>query len=212
MSFPKKCPHCKKDLHPNIVSSSEHARIGNLWYRAEIHACPFCKNPIFVLRNGPTQDISQLTCVPYYFPMDSFVAVPELIERLSPNACASYTQSIQARSHDFDRLVGAGLRITLEWLMFDYLTKLKNHTTSELEGKKLHQLIDMVKQYNPSQYTDICTKLIRIYGNDQIHLFKKTDLTDGEIIAAFGILFDIIESEIKVINANNRLQGLPEII
>lgn len=212
MSFPKKCPHCQKDLHPNLVSSSEHARIGDFWYRSEIHACPFCKNPIFVMRNGVTQDISTYTHVPYYFPLVSFVSVPKLIERLSPNACASYTQSIQAKAHGFDRLVGAGLRITLEWLMFDYLTKLKNHTATELEGKKLHQLIDMVKQYNPAQYTDICTKLIRIYGNDQVHLFKKTDLKDDEIITAFEILFDIIESDIKVLNANNRLQGLPEII
>ena len=213
MKFPDKCPFCHKDIKENMRQASSPVKIGNFYYRSEIHACFHCSMPLFSYRECFFPEFDEKTRIIQTFPLPTpSVSIPPHVAHLSPDASQTYSQAIQAQEFGYDRLVGAGLRKTLEWLMFDYLVKLKGIPASDLESKRLVDLIKMVAGHNQNQYTDICAKLIRLYGNDHVHLFPKTDLSDDEIITAFQILFEIIEAEIIVLNANNRLEGLPEII
>lgn len=199
MEFPTKCPYCGKDIIPNeIVCATDHKKSS-----IAIHNCIHCNKPIFLI-----EKIDRKQKKPFnkeiisFYPIVQQANLQERIQVLSPLACKTFDQTLNAKEHGFDMLVGAGLRISLEWLVWDYLTKVKNYADEYLEKLKLYQRIELMCD---NSYKEVCTKLIRCYGNDQIHIKKKLDFTDNEVIEIFKLLCALIDAELQINEVNDRL-------
>lgn len=142
-------------------------------------------------------------CFCYPIPTE-IVDLPNRIKDLSPNAFTAYQQTIKSQNNGYNMLVGAGLRIALEWLVWDYLIKVKNFTEEELKPLRL---VDRIKKMDSNFYTNVCTKLIRLFGNDSIHIIKMLDFSDDEVIEIFNILCTLIDNELSILEVNERLNS-----
>lgn len=192
MEFPKKCPYCGKDINPepyNISRSSTNK------LQVYFCNCEHCKEPIVI-----TENYGEIVNV---FPNKTFAVLPNRIQKLSHNACKAFEQALQAKSLDLDFLVGAGLRIALEWLVWDYLVSFKQVPEDEIKDLTLKKRIDKM---NTGHYAKICAKLIRLFGNDEIHIIKMLNFSVDTVISAFYNLCNLIASEIEICEINEQLE------
>lgn len=194
MDFPSKCPYCGKDIVENCEK-----QIFDTYNSIGIHKCIHCAKPIFIIERKDSEGHWKIV---HHYPTISFLDFPKRIKELSPIAFKTYEQTIKAKDQGFDMLIGAGLRIALEWLVWDYLIKIQDKTESELERLKLHERINLM---NKSFYTEVCTRLIRLFGNDSVHIIKKLDFNDDEVIEMFNLLCSLIDSELQIKEVNARL-------
>ena len=195
MEFPSKCPYCGKD-NVNNLSTSARDQFG---YLVEIHTCIHCSNPIFVIKNLNTDWKDEII---HYFPTVTITDFPKRIKKLSPNAYKAYEQTIKAKEQGLDMLVGAGLRIALEWLVWDYLVKINNCKETDLEKLTLAKRIEKMSH---TFYTEVCTRLVRLFGNDSVHIIKQLDFSTEEVIEVFNMLCSLIDGELQIKEVNDRL-------
>lgn len=202
MKFPSKCPHCGKDNVPHRQSSTATSPTA-VGISLELHRCVHCNKPIFIaVETYKISDTMTRSDIIYYYPAVTMVEFPNRVKELSPNAHKTYEQTIKAKEESLDMLVGAGLRIALEWLVTDYLVKVKGCVQTEIEKLKLYERIDKMKC---DFYTEVCTRLIRLYGNDNVHTKKKLDFTEDEVIEMFNLLCSLIDSELQIKEVSERL-------
>lgn len=210
MQFPSKCPYCGKDIVPNCTSSVNDLDFvlslnnnDQLRNTLELHRCIHCKKPIFVVfAEVVNKNTIKKSDVIFYYPTVQSVDFPDRIKKLSPTAHKTYEQTIKAKEQGFDALVGAGLRISLEWLVWDYLIKVAGKTESELEKLKLYERIKLM---NTNFYTEVCTRLIRLFGNDNVHIVKQIDFSVDEVLEIFELLCSLIDGELQIKEVNERL-------
>lgn len=202
MIFPKKCPYCGKDNVPHRQSSTAISPT-TVGISLELHRCVHCNKPIFVaVETKKIAETMTRSEIIYYYPTVTTVEFPTRVKELSPNAHKTYEQTIKAKDESLDMLVGAGLRIALEWLVTDYLVKVKGCVQTDIEKLKLYERIDKMKC---DFYTEVCTRLIRLYGNDNVHTKKKLDFTEDEVIEMFNLLCSLIDSELQIKEVSERL-------
>lgn len=212
MDFPSKCPYCGKDIQPNlIVHIWEHGDFYNTacnnGLKIELHRCIHCKKPICVVKKeSVVGDKLSSSNIIYYYPISNCVELPKRIQQLSPIAYKTYQQTIKAKEQDYNMLIGAGLRIALEWLIWDYLIKVKGKSKAELEKLTLYKRIELM---NANFYTEVCTRLIRLFGNDSVHIIKQLDFSIDEVIEIFNMLCVLIDSELRINEVNERLPKKP---
>lgn len=211
MNFPSKCPYCGKDNVPNkrnsVTQNIGLTNKGYLQFNLEIHQCVHCKECIFLVKEVfKIGEVIKESNIINCFPVITTVDFPNRIEKLSPNAYKTYEQTIKAKEQGFDMLVGAGLRIALEWLVTDYLVKVKGNDRDAVEKLKLYERIN---EMNCDFYTEVCTRLVRRYGNDNTHVKKKLDFTEDEVIEMFNLLCSLIDSELQIKEVNDRLPKKP---
>lgn len=199
MEFPKKCPYCGKDNIEHCVTNA--TANGCI---VEIHRCIHCDRFIFVIKQLiGAKDYHSLQ-ITHYYPTATTVDFPKRIQDLSPNAYKTYEQTIKAKEQGLDMLVGAGLRIALEWLVWDYLVKIKGLPEVDLEKLKLAKRIEKM---NSDFYTNVCTRLIRLFGNDSVHIIKQLDFSTDEVITVFDMLCSLIDNELQIKEVNDRLSA-----
>lgn len=196
--IPKKCPYCKMDFAENPISSSGFWE-DEVYYSFSIHACVHCQRQVAcILEHDKSGGETRLVhCAPPEIPD---IKIPSFIKDLSPNAYEAYRQSLEALSSGLPMLVGAGLRIALEWLVTDYLVAFKGMTLSDVEKLKLHARIE--KMCEESMYMKTCATLIRVFGNDTIHTINKMHIPQEEAFLAFENLCMLINSEKQIRDAN----------
>lgn len=214
MEFPKKCPYCGKDIVPNCKNSVSEINKDQKYtpgvappqqrgLTLVLHRCIHCKKPIFVVQDETFAGGRVLReDIIHYYPTVTNVDFPKRIQDLSPTAYKTYEQTIKAKEQGFDMLVGAGLRIALEWLVWDYLIKIKGLPEADLEKFTLAKRIE---QMNSDFYTNVCTRLIRLFGNDSVHIIKQLDFSTDEVITVFDMLCSLIDNELQIKEVNDRL-------
>ncbi len=203
MNFPTKCPYCEKDIIQNRTTRTNDASTKGGRFVVEVHRCIHCSRPIFilieqVLDGQILKDKSIIHC----FPIKAINPLSKKIQELSPKAYQAYEDAIQAESQGFTTLVGVGLRIALEWIVWDYLIKVKNYTEKQLTNDKL---VDLINKMEGNFYMNVCATLVRIFGNDSVHIRKQTAFSIEEASTAFVQLCGLIESELKIQEINTRL-------
>lgn len=202
MVFPNKCPYCGKDNVPHRVSTTAISPT-TAGTSLELHRCVHCNKPIFVaIETYKIAETMTRSDIVYYYPAITTIEFPKRVKELSPNAHKTYEQTIKAKEQGFDMLVGAGLRISLEWLVTDYLVKVKDLVQSDVEKLKLYERINKM---NCDFYTEVCTRLVRLYGNDNAHIKKKLDFSEDEVIEMFSLLCSLVDSELQIKEVNERL-------
>lgn len=212
MKFPEKCPHCGKDINDKYPIKSIYEDSDEHGIVAQLHRCIHCDKPIFVFReycigfvkgspNGFNSTIEAEDILSYY-PTNPTIDLPKHIKEISPESCKIYSDTYNAYQNGLNSLVGSGLRMALEWLVWDYLIKIKNIPETDVEKLKL---FERIQKMDAPLYTNICAKLIRLFGNDQVHIIKKLDFTFDEVFNAYNILCDLINNELDLIEIQKRL-------
>lgn len=205
MKFPKKCPYCGKDNTENLVEQLCTSPKSTTGVAMQAHRCVHCQKYIFVFRgyiaskNGPVVDPDSIIC---YYPTTLNIEYPERVKELSPQSFKIYNDTCNAYENNMDTLVGAGLRMALEWLVWDYLIKFKQTPQADIEKLTLAKRIALM---DANFYTKICAKLIRLFGNDQVHIIKMLDFSPEEVFSAYRYLCNLIDAEMEIAEINKRL-------
>ncbi len=201
MNFPTKCPHCGKDIVENEIGRipqdiNIYSDIQIVWHR-----CIHCKESFFVINKFNNNNF-HLPEIIQQIPPTQVSDYPKQVKELSPEAFKTFQQTIQAQQMGFDKLVGAGLRIALEKLVWDYLIKLKGFTETQLKNLDLCSRINKI---DGDSYKQVCSHIIRKFGNGSVHILKQIDFNVDEVIELYKILVEIINTEITLIEAEKRL-------
>nr|DAT92128.1 MAG TPA: zinc-ribbon domain protein [Caudoviricetes sp.] len=192
VEFPDKCPYCDKDF--SFETTYYPVEWGKDYYI--IANCIHCGGAVLSIYDCLTGSTI------HTYPSKSIVSIPQEVRDLSPAACEIYEQAMEAKSTKLNHLVGPGVRMALEWLIWDYLINFKGIPQQEIENKKLARRLDYIQG---DQYKAVCAKIIQLFGNDEIHIIKKYNIDTDEAIKALQILFDLIYSEIFIQNVNAKL-------
>ena len=183
-----KCPKCKSEIK---TFSQAHTYNSLTVY---FYDCPICKRP-FVAEKGLTGK----RLVEKFDEIQD--KMPPRIKDLSPDAYKYYSNSLVLNLNRFGSFAGDGLRMALEWLLWDYLVKFRKAPEAEIKSAKLHDLIQMMTKSQESLflYAEICSDIVRIYGNDVVHVQKKLpDLSFDQALFAFEKLCGFIDAELQI--------------
>lgn len=211
MNFPAKCPYCGKDNVPKVTQ--QEYELGTICpLKIEIHHCIHCKKTIFAIRQSGFDEYNRHCDGEYIFvyPTTTTVPLSKRIKELSPNAFGIYYQVSQAKSIGCDALVRGGIRIALEYLLFDYLVKLKNYDADTVSKmpliKRCEEYCNDKKSDKYSQnIVDTCTRLVRLVGNEVIHGKEPLPFDTKEVQEAFELLCKFIDLELQMESISNRL-------
>jgi len=204
MNFPEKCPYCGKDnIEHKICHQTENTNDFKK-HGVELHTCVHCGKPIFVFQEELWHNDGMVCSkILHYFPhVHSIADYPKKVQDLSPKAFEIYRQTIEAKEAGLESLIGAGLRMALEQLVWDYLLNIKKKTSDEIENLNLSERIKLM---NVGFYTKVCMRLVRLFGNDTVHVIKLLDFSNDEAIEAYKTLCDLIDSEITILQNHERL-------
>ncbi len=208
MNFPEKCPYCHKDNIQNsksriIEKSNKFTDFQQNTTVLELHRCIHCNEPIFVVKEevGVSQNMVKSKII-YCYPISEYNDLPKSIKNLSPNAYRIYTQTMKAKEECLSDLIGAGLRMALEWLVWDYLINVK-----EIKQDNIIKLTlaNRIEKMNCDFYTEVCTRLIRLFGNDSVHIIKMINFSIDEVVNCFKMICGLIDSELKINEINSKL-------
>ncbi len=206
MEFPKKCPYCGKDIVKNCIKQIKHP-YPHCYITIELHTCIHCEKPITCISYlGLSNKNSDYEFV---YPPTEPIAIPKRIKQLSLEAHNAFTQSIFAKNSGCDMLVGAGVRIATEHLVYNYLTQVKECKETDLKGKTLGGLIPYI---SGDLYKKICSKLLLLYGNSGSHRDNKNELNEDEAISAFIQLCLLIDGEIQMLGVAGRLPQTAKLV
>lgn len=208
MEFPSQCPHCGKDIADFVPDDTHYfPKDEKHGVAASNYICMHCKNSIYILRGyivkGATKQKETVKdCILSYYPQSASFKYRESVKNLSPNAYKVFFATVCANSEPTLPLVGAGLRMSLEWLVYDYLIKVKGFTEHSLEKATLAQ---MIEKMNAGTYVDVCAKIIKTFGNDSIHVLRKYDITIDEAFSIYDTLCALIDAELIVLDVKKRI-------
>ena len=186
MKFPEKCPHCGKDIVENSVCETpEKIENLNFGFQAEVHRCIHCNDYIFALRScfknkaGITPNPKEIEC---YLPVTKYVAYPQRVKDFCPEAYEIYLHACNARDIGLDSIVGAGLRMAVEHLVWHYLVDIQNVPKEKLEGKMLGNLIPMLEG---TIKNSLYLQILKYFGNKIIHVTDAPNFTPEEAFESF---------------------------
>lgn len=209
MNFPEKCPYCGKDTRENVKIHQYDPVNQIIKYGVELHTCLFCNNPIFVLKEEYwCEDKIETSKILKYFPPNTSVEYPERTMLLSLKAYEIYKQTLQAKEHGFDLLLGAGMRMAFEQLILDYLVKIKEKSIAELSKM---QPAARIKLMDAEYYEKVRMRYLTLYGNDSIHAIQKNNFTPDEINTAmetYQLLCEQIDHELQGIWLAERIKDM----
>ena len=201
MDFPTKCPYCGKDMTHNFHSQYVLDRL-----IIEVHDCFHCHNLIILIYKPYTDEkgIYQRDLL-HYYPSAPSTDLPKSINELSPKGYKIFEDTLYAKSLGIETILGAGIRMALEWVIYDYLIKIKGKTESEIKDLTNYERIRLID--DKSIYTSICANLIRIIGNKSVHLLDMLNFSVDEVIGLFRIFCGLIDNEIKIKEAQEKLKS-----
>lgn len=193
MELPNKCPHCGKDIAYNSYVN---------FHNIKIFTCQHCFKYVIAIYDDNIEKVSELTGIEYcndkaslicYFPFIPAVNISDELSNLSPDAIKIYKESLSNKALGFTTLSGAGIRIALDYLVWDYLIKIVGKSEDEIKSLTLNEKIKLMPI---SKETEICAHIIRIFGNNYIHPYKDFDCTLDEAIQLFEYIVDSLSKEI----------------
>ena len=222
MKFPDKCPKCGKDNVPNLVIERNEYVAGPC-LDVEVHRCIHCNEPIILVgtvineEGYNSYDLTQVAKSEDYifcYPTSNQTNMPERVQKLSPKANEIYLQVIKAQEVGADALVRGGMRIVLEYLLYDYLVSVKNW-----DCKKAHDM-DLFTRCNEyckdkkddkyfQGFADTCTRLVRLVGNELIHDKQPLPFDNKEVLETFIAFCNFLDLELHMASIGQRLPSKP---
>lgn len=114
--------------------------------------------------------------------------------------------SLVAKISDLKEFAGVGLRMALENLIYDYLIKILGLKEVDISNLSLKQMCDkMTGSKNYLFYADICCTIIRVFGNDSVHIKRNyPEIKLNDAFDCYETLCTLIESEKNLLTINEK--------
>lgn len=175
--FPDYCPICHYSLEPRRQGLGHFNESKGLGGALEIvFQCPRerCQS-FFIARYGTRYGIQRLSeCVPFE-PTD--MEYPENIRTISPDFCAIANEAEKAEGQHWKLVAGPGYRKALEFLIKDYLCRLR---PADAEKIKTAQLGPCIANYVENEKVKTTASRAAWLGNDETHYLRKWEDKDLE--------------------------------
>lgn len=142
---------------------------------------------------GAADNVYYLKGVQPYAPEKRYFS--EVIEEISKEFCDFYNEALEAEDRKLLNICGAGYRKAIEFLIKDYLIKVKSKKQEEIRETPLGKCIE---DYIEDDNTKKCAKRAVWIGNDETHYIRKwkeKDLQDLKDLIDVTLFW--IESEYK---------------
>lgn len=180
------CPHCHIATSPTYINgyliSSMENNIPTTAF--VIFYCPKCHNLYIAQYYIPNGSIGvDINIYPYaiYPNSPKEIEFPDNINDLSPMFVSTYKQALYAEADkNTIGLSGLGYRKALEFLIKDYLIKLKHKDKDKTIALELGQCVSQLD----SDLQDIARASVWL-GNDETHYFRKNPKYDLEDLKTF---------------------------
>lgn len=194
IQFPPICPHCNLGIVPEILYVSKLTERKNF---GVLFLCPSCKQFIFYTYFY-TQDY-RIGYFKGYYPKDEIsLNIPEEIKEFSPRFVEIFTQSLKAYRHNYNEIVGVGLRKSIEFLVKDYLIHIKHKDKNKISKMNLGSIF---KEIDDTKLGPLITAITWI-GNDETHyICKYEDKTIDDMLKFIYALIHYISIELISSNA-----------
>ena len=142
---------------------------------------------------GPTDDIYYLKGVEPHTPGKRNFS--KIIEDISKEFCDFYNEAFEAEDRKLLNICGAGYRKAIEFLIKDYLIKVKKKKPEEIRETPLGKCI---KDYIQDDNIKKCAKRAVWIGNDETHYIRKWEEKDlQDLKDLLDVTLFWIESEYK---------------
>lgn len=186
-----KCPCCGIATSPTFLDGFviPHADFPHTIYAYTALYCPGCHS-VYTARYISNMGISNLQLESVFPKIAKKISFSDNINALSPTFVSLYNQALVAETNvEIYGLSGIGYRKALEYLIKDYLIKIKHqdkNTIIKMDlGNCVNKLDDKMK---------IIAKASIWIGNDETHYFRKNPEYDIEDLKSFiDVLIHIIE-------------------
>jgi hypothetical protein len=174
---PDYCPFCHHAIEPKALGSSFYIdlmpSVIETLYRCPRHRCGHA----FIARyrlQGMYGSYGLNECVPYELQDLEFPA--EIVE-LSPDFCAISNQAKNAELQRLSLIAGAGYRKALEFLVKDYVIRLR---PTDAEQIKKTDLGSCIQTYINNPMVKDTAQRAAWLGNDEVHYLRKWEEHDLE--------------------------------
>lgn len=200
-----KCPCCGIATSPTFLEgfAIPHPDIPHTIYVYTALYCPSC-HTIYTARYFSSMGAADL-CLESVFPKTAkTVSFLDNINKLSPTFVSLYNQATVAETHtEINGLAGIGYRKALEYLIKDYLVKLKHQDKDTIIKMKLGDCVNKL----PERLQDIARASVWI-GNDEVHYFRKNPEYDIEDLKSFiNVLINFIEIDFATEKAKSLINN-----
>ena len=190
---PDYCPICHNKIQPIMTTSFSDIKRAQLVFRCPNEDCKelfisyYTQNPdfristIYLLRGS----------LPWRTQNREF---PEEIKQISEMFIKIYNESREAEHHGLTEICGAGYRKALEFLVKDYLIKVKNLPADDIKRADLGR--DCINRYIGDGNLKACAIRAAWLGNDQTHYYVKWEDKDlQDLKALLELTLHWIQSE-----------------
>lgn len=193
--FEKECPQCHKGIH---VSSANILGWNYIWEKSfEIFfKCPQCKKA-FISGYYFSESQREYLFQKSYPQIPEEIKISEELEQFTDQFCEIYKQADTAEKYNLNQIAGVGYRKALEFLVKDYLIKIKKIDKSEIEAKFLKNCIEKMDNPRIKSASERASWL----GNDETHYQRRWENKDiSDLKKLLDITMQYITSEIMLDN------------
>lgn len=200
-----KCPCCGIATSPTFLKGFviSHPDLPHTIYAYTALYCTSC-HTIYTARYISNRGISNFILESTFPKVAKNISFSDNINQLSPPFVSLYNQASATETNtEINGLAGIGYRKSLEYLIKDYLIKLKHKDKDSIIKMDLGNCVNKLD----SNLINIAKASIWI-GNDETHYFRKNPEYDIEDLKLFiNTLVHFIEIDFAIQNANSLIQN-----
>lgn len=207
IDLPNECPWCYSKIKPDIIAKNRYDSVVNTdeFVASILLECPNCANHFhatyelnFINRNG-SYIAEKLVKKPV--PKSSF-DYPEEVNEISSEFKSIISQTTHAESLGLNHLAGIGYRKSIEFLVKDYLIRLKGFDRDKTEKKSLGQCINDIEDPRIKALAKAATWI----GNDETHYTRRHDKNIDDMKRFLHALTLLVSLEKSVIDAESFIE------
>lgn len=190
IDVPEHCPLCGENMVPLVfpngimsdlpITKDNFNQLFEVAFTARCTKCKHLYINLFTILLNQVNRVMQVgkVCQPVADP-EININFPEIINKEYSKFKEIYIQALQAEALHLNKLVGMGLRKSLEFLVKDYAKKLYPDKKYEIENNP--RLSDIIKNYVDNEDLQKVAQGAAWLGNDETHytkIWKDKDIND----------------------------------
>lgn len=172
--YPDKCPFCHRSVHPKLITG--------IYRQIDMHSAS-----LEVIFRCPSEDCKRIF-ICYYFERSNYgptknyylrttmfgelapLSFSDTLRNISEGHCKIFSESFAAEQWGLKEICGSGYRKSLEFLIKDYLVKIKQKDEDLIKNKFLGKCIE--EDVDNQRIKDVAKRAAWL-GNDETHFFRR---------------------------------------
>lgn len=190
------CPFCGTYNDPTKITDLNNIKSDNVLKIFSIIFKTTCCSKYFVsfytynqFMNGKTEHL-------FTYPNTKPKTLPKEFGNISPNFVKMFNQASTAVDLGFVELACIGYRTSIEFLLKDFLIKIRNLDEKTISKMPLANVISHFEE----KEIGISADVVRIFGNDKTHYIEKYNFDIKQVELYLKFLMDSIFKEICLAN------------